>query len=87
MQWQSRKSSSTFSGFAAGNDISQRLSRQSPNGHASMSAWLVARGNKPKQFILVLSVGPFSETEYFAYFDFQFVLLSLYGFPVYPARP
>ena len=52
-----------------------------------MSAWLVARGNKPKQFILVLSVGPFSETEYFAYFDFQFVLLSLYGFPVYPARP
>ncbi|MDO5423714.1 MAG: ABC transporter ATP-binding protein [Eubacteriales bacterium] len=26
--------------------LSQRLSRQSPNGHASMSAWLVARGNK-----------------------------------------
>ena len=24
-----------------------RPSRQSPNGHASMSAWLVARGNKP----------------------------------------
>lgn len=23
-----------------------RPSRQSPNGHASMSAWLVARGNK-----------------------------------------
>ena len=25
---------------------SQRPSRQSPNGHASMPAWLVARGNK-----------------------------------------